>query len=143
MKKLKVNTNALPTRVKHLAVSVVIFISEILIATVFSDIKFIRNYFGDLLVVMLIYHFIKIFRDVLPWKLGALVFLLACGVEALQYFQLADIMGFARGSLPSIIIGTSFSWHDILMYFLGCVASCFLDMRFFYKSLRSPRYCSG
>lgn len=123
-------------RAKYLVIVVVIFVSEILIATVISDIKFIRNYFGDLLVVILIYHFIKIFHDVFPWTLGALVFLLACGVEVLQYFQFADAMGFVRGSLPSVIIGTSFSWHDVLMYFLGCLTACCMDMRFFYNAAR-------
>jgi hypothetical protein len=116
----------------HLLIAIVIFVVEVLIATIFANIKFVRHLLGDFLVVMLIYHFIKSFYKISPLILVISVFLFACGVEMLQYLQFSDLLGLRRGGIPSILIGTSFSWLDILMYFLGCITSfcvdtCFLD----------------
>ncbi len=112
---------------RHLWIAVAIFVAEILIATVFADIKFVRSYLGDFLVVMLLYHLVKIFRDAPPLPLAALIFIFACSVEIAQYFRLADALGLRPGSLGSILIGTSFSWADILAYFLGCLTSYLAD----------------
>ncbi len=49
--------------------------------------------------------------------LGVLVF--CCAEEVLQYFDLADRLGFTKPSLMRTLIGTSFSWLDILCYTLG------------------------
>ncbi|HNT76169.1 MAG TPA: DUF2809 domain-containing protein [Anaerolineae bacterium] len=117
----------MPSKTKHLLIAIALFIVEILIATVFSHIKFVRAYLGDFLVVMLLYHIVKIFYDVAPLTLAALVFSVACGVEVSQYFHLADIWGLPRGSLLSILIGTDFSWIDILMYFLGSLTAYLAD----------------
>ncbi|MBN2003538.1 MAG: DUF2809 domain-containing protein [Anaerolineae bacterium] len=122
------------TKTKHLWIAVAIFAAEILIATVFSNLNFVRSYLGDFLVVMLLYHLVKVFRDVPPLALAALVFIFACCIEIAQYFHLADVLGLRRGSLGSTLIGTSFSWGDILAYFLGSLTSCLADSYFFFKA---------
>jgi hypothetical protein len=115
-------------RTKHLLIALVVFIAEILVATVFSPVRFVRSCLSDFLVVILLYHLVKAFRPVSPLPLAIAVFLFSCLVEASQYFHLADALGLRRGSLASILLGTSFSWIDILMYFLGCVTSFGVDI---------------
>lgn len=124
---------------QHLLIAVLVFIAEILIATTFAHTGFIRPFLGDYLVVILLYHLFKSFRDIAPLKLAIGVFVFACLVETAQFFQLADVLGFARGSVMSIIIGTSFSWTDIVMYWLGCVTAYGFD-RFLLSTAPSTKH---
>ncbi len=112
----------------YLVIVLTLFAAEILVATLFSHIVFVRSYLSDFLVVILLYYFVKVFRDVSPMRLAIGIFIFACGVEVTQYFHLADQLGFRRGGLISILLGTSFSWVDIMAYFLGSLASCLTDM---------------
>lgn len=106
---------------KYLLLTIVIFLVEVLIATVLKDNFFIRAYLGDVIVVMLLYTFVKSFFIINETKLilGILVF--SCIVEFAQYFKIADKLGFQPGSLMYIVIGNSFSWIDILCYAIGCI----------------------
>ncbi len=120
-------------RVKYLLITIGIFIAEILVATTFADIRVIRSYLGDYLVVMLIFYLVKSFYDISPLALSLSVFFFACSVEIAQYFHLADALGLRHGSLFSILVGNSFSWIDIVMYFLGCLTSYCFNARHFLK----------
>ncbi len=52
----------------------------------------------------------------------ALVALLfSYAIEALQYFKIVEIVGLEKSKFARVIIGTSFSWVDILAYTLGIV----------------------
>lgn len=107
---------------KYFIFTILIFLVEALIATKLKDIFFIRAYLGDVIVVMLIYTFIKSFiaiRNNQKLILGILIF--SCLVEFAQYFKIADKLGFPEGSLMYIVVGNSFSWLDILCYAVGCV----------------------
>jgi len=42
-------------------------------------------------------------------------------IEFSQYFKLADILGFEKGSLAYIVLGNTFSLEDILCYVIGCL----------------------
>ncbi|MBK9990652.1 MAG: DUF2809 domain-containing protein [Verrucomicrobia bacterium] len=121
-------------RTKHLLIALLVFAAEILVGTVFADVRFIRSYLSDFLVVILLYHLIKGFRDDKPLTLAVAVFVFSCLVEATQYFHLSDALGLRRGGLLSVLMGTSFSWIDIIMYFLGCSTSCILDSRILSKT---------
>lgn len=106
---------------KYLLLTLFIFLVEVLIATQLKDIFFVRAYLGDVIVVMLLYTFVKSFVKVNDQKLilGILVF--SCLVELAQYFNIAEKLGFREGSLMYIVIGNSFSWIDILCYAVGCL----------------------
>ena len=106
---------------KYLLLTILIFLVEVLIATVLKDNFFIRAYLGDVIVVMLLYTFVKSFLIIDETKLilGILVF--SCLIEFAQYFKIADKLGFREGSLMYIVIGNSFSWIDILCYAVGCL----------------------
>ena len=96
--------------------------AELLIATVFSSMGFIRGYIGDVLVVILLYYLVLSFvkvkhKDKLIWG----IFAFAVVVEVLQYFGVASHLGFAKGSIGYIILGNHFSWADIICYAIGCL----------------------
>jgi hypothetical protein len=98
--------------------SLLLFAIEIIIAKYVHD-DFVRPYIGDLLVVMLIYCVLKTFINakVLPTAIGVLLFSFL--IEILQYFNIVELLGLQQFKIARIIIGTSFSWADIIMYTIG------------------------
>ncbi|HCR77510.1 MAG TPA: DUF2809 domain-containing protein [Chryseobacterium sp.] len=102
--------------------TVFIFLTEVLIAIKLKDIFFVRAYLGDVIVVMLIYTFIKtFFRIEDNKKLILSILIFSFLIEFAQYFNIAEKLGFRKGSLMYIVIGNSFSWIDILCYLVGCL----------------------
>lgn len=101
--------------------TIVLFVTEVLIATVFKDLFFVRAYLGDVLVTILMYTFVKSFFAIESGKLLIGVFIFSVFIEVLQYFNIADILGLQRGSIAYIVVGNSFSWIDIVCYGAGCL----------------------
>ncbi|WP_242835156.1 DUF2809 domain-containing protein [Clostridium sartagoforme] len=94
------------------------FIVEALIALFVHD-NFIRPYIGDILVIILMYTFI---RGVIDKKIKILpiyLFLFASFVEVMQYFKVIELLNLENNKVASIIMGTSFDIKDILCYFIG------------------------
>jgi hypothetical protein len=104
----------------YLLVTVSLFIIELLIALYVRD-TVIRPFGGDFLVVILLYCFVKTFVNtpVIPTALAVLFF--AYLVEASQYFHLINVIGLENSKVARIIMGTFFSWTDMLMYTLGII----------------------
>ena len=95
-----------------------IFSIEVLIALYVHD-NIIRPYVGDVLVVILIYCFIKAFLDVKVISAAVFTLLFAFGVETLQYLNIVERFGLQDSKIARTVIGTSFSWMDILTYIVG------------------------
>ncbi len=106
-------------RIVYLVATVVLFIVELLIALFVHD-DFIRPYVGDVLVVVLLYTFVRIFIPEGVRLLPLWIFLFAAGVEVLQYFRLAEVLGLSDNRVLSVIIGSVFDWKDIVCYGVGC-----------------------
>lgn len=105
----------------YFLLTVFIFLIEVLIATKLANIFFVRAYLGDVIVVILLYTFVKSFVKINDQKLILGILIFSCFVEFAQYFNIAEKLGFQPGSLMYIVIGNSFSWIDILCYIAGCV----------------------
>jgi hypothetical protein len=95
-----------------------IFAVEVLMALYAHD-RIVRPYIGDLLVVVLIYCFVRTFLNspILPTAISVLIF--SYVVEWLQYFHIVNLLGLQDSKLARIIIGTSFEWIDLLSYTVG------------------------
>lgn len=107
---------------KYFLQAVSLFLIEVLIATIFRKIYFLRAYVGDILVVMLIYTFVLSFLKVKNKdKLLVSIFLFAVAIEILQFFKIAELLGFSKGSIGYILMGNYFSWEDIICYAVGCI----------------------
>lgn len=94
-------------------------ISEVLIGLFAKG--WLRNSFGDVLVMPAMYCFIRIFTRHLKKTLPLILFAFACVTELLQYLDLCGILGIRRGSLLSVIIGTHGDFKDIVCYAAGTV----------------------
>lgn len=103
---------------RYFIFTIIIFLIEVFIALFVHD-EIIRPNIGDLLVVILIYCFLKSFLNITAWKIALFTLLFSYAVETLQYFKIVELLGLEHSKLARIIIGTSFSWMDILAYTLG------------------------
>lgn len=97
-----------------------IFNIEVLIALYVHD-NIIRPYIGDVLVVILIYCFIKSLLKVKVIPTAIFVLLFSFVVETLQYFNIVEKLGLENSKIARTVIGTSFEWMDILAYITGTI----------------------
>ena len=102
----------------YFGISLLLFFTEILIAVYAHD-RFVRPYIGDMLVVILIYCFIKSFCAIPVWPLAIGVLIFAFLVEVSQYFKMVKLLGLQHNQLVKIILGTSFEWIDLAAYTAG------------------------
>lgn len=104
-------------RLAYLLAFVLLLVVEICIALFVRD-DFVRPYVGDVLVTVLL---CCLCRAIWPRFAPALqVFLFAVVVEFTQWLGLVKMLGL-QGTVFAIILGTSFSWIDILCYGAGCL----------------------
>lgn len=104
----------------YFLLTVILFIVEVCIALFVHD-QFIRPYFGDVLVVILIYCFVKSFFNFSVAKTAIGVLLFAFSIEILQYLTIVEKLNLQHNRLARTVIGTSFAWEDILAYIAGIV----------------------
>lgn len=103
---------------KYFAIAVVIFMIEIAIALFVHD-SFVRPYLGDVLVVILIYCFLKSFLNLTVVQAAAFVLLFSFAIEFLQYLNIVNTLHLENSKIARTVIGTSFSWIDLLTYVIG------------------------
>jgi len=110
---MKIISKKLP----YLAAFCILLIVEVLIALFVRD-DFIRPYVGDMLVTVLLCNFGRLFtcsRLLVP-----AVFAFSVLVEVGQYFDIVKLLGLDGSRFFSILIGSTFSWADIICYGVGC-----------------------
>jgi hypothetical protein len=114
---------------RHYAlVSLSLLLLEIAIALFVND-QVIRPFVGDLLVVVLIYTFIRTFVQGAVQKIALVVLFFACGVEALQGLHLVSRLGLQNNRLARIMIGTTFDWKDMLAYLMGTALILLFELK--------------
>src|SRR5437762_4470575 len=102
----------------YFILAVLLFAIEIIIAKFAHD-RIIRPYVGDMLVIILIYCFVKSFVDTPVLTTALFVLLFSFTVEGLQYLHLIDKLGLQNSKIAAIILGNSFAWIDMIAYILG------------------------
>ena len=113
-------------RILYAVASLFLLLIEVIIALYVHD-DFIRPYVGDMLVVIVIYTFIRI---IVPEKcklIPLLIFLFAVGVELLQLANIVEILGVEGNKFLKILIGSVFDIKDIVCYAVGCVILCMYE----------------
>ena len=110
----------------YFALTVVIFGIEVLIAKFAHD-QIIRPYIGDLLVVMLIYCFIKSFIDTPVFKTAISVLIFSYLIEFLQYCNIISRIGLQDSKIARTIMGTSFEWIDMIAYTCGIILVLYFE----------------
>jgi len=103
---------------KFLLIFLAIFVVEILIAKYLHD-AYIRPFGGDVLVVVLIYAFLRIFLETNYKKLALSVLIFSFIIEFLQAVNYVNWFGLQGNKFWSIVLGTYFTVYDLLAYFVG------------------------
>lgn len=103
---------------KFLFIFLAIFIVEVLIAKYLND-AYIRPFGGDVLVVVLIYAFLRIFLKTNYKTLALGVLSFSFIIEFLQALHYVNWLGLQDNKFWSIVLGTYFSVYDLLAYFVG------------------------
>jgi hypothetical protein len=118
---------------KFFLFAIILFVIEVLIALFVRD-NFVRPYFGDYLVVILMYCAIRTFikAPVINIAIGVLLF--SYLIEVLQYFRLVDRIGLQDNLVAKTVIGYGFEWKDILAYTLGIITVLILEGKAFDRS---------
>nr|WP_312578046.1 DUF2809 domain-containing protein [Sedimentibacter sp.] len=98
----------------------ILMIVEIVIALYVHD-NFIRPYIGDVLVVAVVYCFVRFFVPNGVKFMPLYIFIFAASVEVLQYFQLVKLLKLEECVLARVIIGSTFDIKDIVCYGIGSV----------------------
>lgn len=113
-------------RILYAVATLFLLLIEVIIALYVHD-DFIRPYVGDVLVVIVIYTFIRI---IVPEKcklIPLFLFVFAAGVELLQLANIVEILGVADNKFLKILIGSVFDIKDIVCYAVGCVILCMYE----------------
>lgn len=108
------------SRIFYLAATMILLAVEVFIALYVHD-SFIRPYVGDVLVVIVLYCFVRIWIPKGWAWLPVFLFLFAAGVEVMQYFQLSKMLGVGDNPFFRIVLGSVFDVKDILCYGVGCI----------------------
>ncbi|RDI58110.1 ribosomal maturation YjgA family protein [Flavobacterium glaciei] len=102
----------------YFILTILLFLTEIAIAMYVHD-DFIRPYFGDFLVVILLYCFLKSFVKVSVLVAASVVLVFSFGIEIAQYFNMVEKLGLQHSKIARVVLGNSFAWMDLLAYVLG------------------------
>ncbi len=119
-------------RKHYILATLFLFLIEVLIA-IFMEDNFIRSYIGDVLVVILIYTFIRVFLPKKGKGLPIIIFLFAVFVEILQYINIVGLLGLENNRFLCIVIGTVFDYKDVISYLIGTLLLIGYELLLDYK----------
>lgn len=107
-------------RLFYIIMTVLLLAIEVIIALFVHD-RIIRPYVGDILVVIVVYTFARIFLVEKVRQLPLWVFIFAASVEILQYFKLVERLGLSGNRFLRVLIGSTYDINDIICYGIGCI----------------------
>lgn len=111
---------------KSFLIFLLIFVVEVIIALYAND-RIIRPYGGDVLVVIMMYYFVKAFVRTQSLYIAASALVFAYLVEFGQYLNLVEVLHLQHNTAARIVIGSSFSWIDIIAYTIGGLVCYLID----------------
>ncbi|MGI4870288.1 MAG: DUF2809 domain-containing protein [Janthinobacterium lividum] len=103
---------------RYFLLTVLLLLTEMGIALFMHD-KIIRPYAGDFLVVILLYCIVRSLVAVPAGAVVLSVLLFSYLIEIGQRFNMVGHLDLAHSRLARIVLGTSFSWSDMVAYTLG------------------------
>ncbi|MCL2593218.1 MAG: DUF2809 domain-containing protein [Defluviitaleaceae bacterium] len=105
--------------IKYFIVFLALFIATVFIAIFATGV--LREHIGDVIVVIVIYAFIKSFIKNEIKLLWLYIFIFSVLIEVSQYFNLVERLGFYDNTIIRVALGTTFDFWDIVCYFAGCM----------------------
>ncbi len=113
------NNNIFSKRYKYIILFLTFLALEVFIALFVKD-NIIRPYIGDVLVVFVVYYFVKIFFPKARKSLILYVLIFCIFIEFLQYLEILKLLNLNNNRFLSIVLGSTFDIKDIFCYFVGC-----------------------
>jgi hypothetical protein len=107
-------------RTQYLLLAILLLLLEISIGAYAHD-QFIRPYVGDFLITIFLYC---LAQSAGRWPVAAVlsaVLLLSYLIEISQRFHLVTQLGLAHSRVARLVLGSAFSWGDMLAYTLGAL----------------------
>ena len=95
---------------------------------------FIRHSFGDFLVVILIYCFLKSFINLKPIYIALIVLFISFGIEFLQLFNLLEKLNLTENKIAKTVLGNTFHINDLIAYTLGIITVLIVENKFLKSS---------
>ncbi len=112
----------------YLCISILLLITEILIA-IFAKDEFIRPILGDYLAALFVFYILATFLKISETKTALLALSICYFIEGLQFMHILEVFDLEKYSILKIIVGTSFSWTDMLAYTLGIITVLLIHNR--------------
>lgn len=106
------------SRITYIIIFILLFAIEVAIALFVHD-DFVRPFIGDVLVVMLVCAFLRIFVPEKIKLMPVYATLFAIIVEFLQYFDFVKLLGLENNPVISTALGRTFDIRDIICYAVG------------------------
>ncbi|MHB8064693.1 MAG: ribosomal maturation YjgA family protein [Ruminiclostridium sp.] len=116
-------------RLVYFSLSFLCFIACVFIVKLFKDNQFIRGFIGDIIVISLIYFFIKILYDFNALKLTVFTLVIAFITEFIQLLKLTALLGIENSTLARLILGSVFDPYDLIAYTIGAFLVYIIDTR--------------
>ena len=113
---------------KYFYFTLLLFLIEICIAVFIND-TFIRPFIGDVLVVILIYCFVRAFWNIHSSIIALSVLAFSYIIEILQYFSFVNKLGLQNNKILAVALGSTFDWKDIIAYTIGIIVVLWLENR--------------
>lgn len=113
----------------HFIVFLMVFVTEICIALFLKE-GFIRHTFGDFLVTILMYCFLRSIIEIRPIYLAIFVLVFSNTVEILQYYNVLKLLNLMNNKLAVIVLGNTFQTEDLIAYTIGVIIVFLIDKNF-------------
>lgn len=104
---------------KYITIGLLLLVTEVAIAH-FHFTKFIRNIVGDVLVIPLLYCFIRVFSKASILRSLSIVLSIAFLIELLQLLGVSEILNIDN-TFVNIILGSTFDVRDLFAYIIGAI----------------------
>ena len=114
-------------------IAIMLLVLETCIAIFLKD-GFIRHTFGDFLVVILIYCFLRSFIKTKPIYLALVVLSIAFLVEFLQLAKLLELLNLENNKLAKVVLGSTFQINDLFAYTIGTICIYYFDNYFNFEN---------
>jgi hypothetical protein len=91
--------------------------------------RVVRPFVGDVLVVILIYAFVRALfepKNAALLAIGVLIF--AYLIEIGQFFSLVSFLGLEKYALARVVLGATFDWMDLIAYSVGFLIILMVDV---------------
>ena len=95
---------------------------------------FIRHTFGDFLVVIMLYCFLKSFIDIKPIVMALIVLCISFLIEFLQLTPFLEWLNMNDNTFAKIVLGSTFHVSDLIAYTLGVLSIIIVELKLMHIS---------